>query len=254
MSGRLAGRVAAITGSSRGIGRAVATAFLAEGAKVAVNSRDQAVADQVARELGARAVGIGADVATEAGAAALVEGAVDAFGRLDVLVNNAGITVAAHTLELDLDTWQKVIDLNMTAVFLCAREAARHMLVAGGGAIINTASVQAFAPFPRRLAYGSSKAAVVMMTRIMAAEWAPTIRVNAVAPGYVRTAMTEKLREEGRLDFDAIARRTPQRRMAEPEEVAGAYTFLATSDASFVTGETIVVDGGWLSFGAYEGI
>ena len=120
MSGRLAGRVAAITGSSRGIGRAVATAFLAEGAKVAVNSRDQAVADQVARELGARAVGVGADVATEAGAAALVGGAVDAFGRLDVLVNNAGITVAAHTLELDLNTWQKVIDLNMTAVS-CAR-------------------------------------------------------------------------------------------------------------------------------------
>ena len=254
MSGRLAGRVAAITGSSRGIGRAVATAFLAEGAKVAVNSRDQAVADQVARELGARAVGVGADVATEAGAAALVEGAVDAFGRLDVLVNNAGITVAAHTLELDLDTWQKVIDLNMTAVFLCAREAARHMLVGGGGAIINTASVQAFAPFPRRLAYGSSKAAVVMMTRIMAAEWAPLIRVNAVAPGYIRTSMTEKLQAEGRIDFDAISRRTPQRRLAEPDELAGAYTFLASAVASFVTGETIVVDGGWLAFGAFEGI
>lgn len=254
MSGRLAGRVAAITGSSRGIGRAVATAFLAEGAKVAVNSRDQAVADQVARELGARAVGVGADVATEAGAAALVEGAVDAFGRLDVLVNNAGITVAAHTLELDLDTWQKVIDLNMTAVFLCAREAARHMLVGGGGAIINTASVQAFAPFPRRLAYGSSKAAVVMMTRIMAAEWAPLIRVNAVAPGYIRTSMTEKLQAEGRIDFDAISRRTPQHRLAEPDELAGAYTFLASAEASFVTGETIVVDGGWLAFGAFEGI
>src|SRR5207237_835938 len=163
MSGRLAGRVAAITGSSRGIGRAVATAFLAEGAKVAVNSRDQAVADQVARELGARAVGIGADVATEAGAAALVEGAVDAFGRLDVLV-------------------------------------------------------------------------------------------NAVAPGYVRTSMTEKLQAEGRIDFDAISRRTPQRRLAEPDELAGAYTFLASAEASFVTGETIVVDGGWLAFGAFEGI
>jgi len=162
--------------------------------------------------------------------------------------------VAAHTLELDLDTWQKVIDLNMTAVFLCAREAARHMLVAGGGAIINTASVQAFAPFPRRLAYGSSKAAVVMMTRIMAAEWAPLIRVNAVAPGYVRTSMTEKLQAEGRIDFDAISRRTPQRRLAEPDELAGAYTFLASAEASFVTGETIVVDGGWLAFGAFEGI
>ncbi|TMC89142.1 MAG: SDR family oxidoreductase [Chloroflexi bacterium] len=254
MSGRLDGRVAAITGSSRGIGLAVARAFLAEGAGVVVNSRDQAVAEKVAHELGAGAVGVGADVATEEGAEALIGAALEACGRLDVLVNNAGMPAAADTLDLKLDLWRRVVDLNMTAVFLCSREAARHMLSAGGGAIINTASMQAFAPFPRRLAYGSTKAAVVMMTRIMAAEWAPTIRVNAVAPGYVRTAMTERLREEGRLDFDAIARRTPQRRMAEPEEVAGAYIFLASSDASFVTGETIVVDGGWLAFGAYEGI
>ena len=242
MSGRLDGRVAAITGSSRGIGLAVARAFLAEGAGVVVNSRDQAVAEKVAHELGAGAVGVGADVTAEAGAEAIIGAALEA------------LPAAADTLDLKLDLWRRVVDLNMPAVFLCSREAARHMLSAGGGAIINTASMQAFAPFPRRLAYGSTKAAVVMMTRIMAAEWAPTIRVNAVAPGYVRTAMTERLREEGRLDFDAIARRTPQRRMAEPEEVAGAYTFLATSDASFVTGETIVVDGGWLSFGAYEGI
>jgi len=254
VSGRLAGRVAAISGSSRGIGRAVATAFLAEGAEVVVNSRDQAVADQVARELGAGAVGVGADVATEAGAAALVSAAVEAFGRLDVLVNNAGLAAAGDTRDLELATWQRVIDLNMTAVFLCARDAARHMLAAGGGAIINTASVQAFAPFPRRLAYGSTKAAVVMMTRIMAAEWAPHIRVNAVAPGYVRTDMTERLQAEGRIDFEAISRRTPQRRLAEPGELAGAYTFLASTEASFVTGETIVVDGGWLAFGAFEGI
>lgn len=251
---RLAGRVAAISGSSRGIGRAVAAAFLAEGAQVVVNSRDQAVAAQVAHELGAGAVGVGADVATEAGAAALVVGAIEAYGRLDVLVNNAGIAAAGDTRDLELATWQQVIDLNMTAVFLCSREAARHMLAAGGGAIINTASVQAFAPFPRRLAYGATKAAVVMMTRIMAAEWAPLVRVNAVAPGYVRTAMTEKLQAEGRIDFDAISRRTPQRRLAEVGEVAGAFTFLASAEASFVTGETIVVDGGWLAFGAFEGI
>jgi len=254
LSGRLEGRVAAITGSSRGIGRAVAEAFLAEGAKVVVNSRQQKVADRVAGELGEGAAGVGADVATEAGAATLVDRAVDTFGRLDVLVNNAGMAVAADTRELSLEAWSRVVDLNMTAVFLCSREAARHMSAAGRGVIINTASVQAFAPFPRRLAYGATKAAVVMMTRIMAAEWAPAIRVNAVAPGYVRTAMTEKLRADGRIDFDAISRRTPQRRIAEPAEVAGAYTYLASDEASFVTGETIVVDGGWLAFGAFEGI
>lgn len=254
MSGRLDGRVAAISGSSRGIGLAVARAFLAEGAKVAVNSRDAAVADRVAEELGAGAVGIGADVSTEAGAKALVSGAIEAFGRLDVLVNNAGMSAAIKTLDLDLDFWQKVVDLNMTSVFLCSREAARHMLERGGGSIINTASILSFASFPRRLAYGATKAAVVMMTRMLAAEWAPTIRVNAVAPGYVRTEMTEKLQAEGRINFEAIERRTPQRRMARPDELAGAYVFLAGDAASFVTGETIVVDGGWLAFGAFEGI
>lgn len=254
MSGRLAGRVAVITGSSRGIGRAVARAFLEEGAKVVVNSRDGQVAAQVAHDLGGDAVGVGADVTAEAGAAALVKGALEAFGALDVFVNNAGMAMAGDTVDLALNDWRRALDLNMTAVFLCSREAARHMLAAGGGTIINTASVQAFAPFPRRLAYGSTKAAVVQMTKIMAAEWAPTIRVNAVAPGYVRTDMTERLRAEGRIDFDAISRRTPQRRLADPAELAGAYIYLASAEASFVTGETIVVDGGWLAFGAFEGI
>jgi NAD(P)-dependent dehydrogenase (short-subunit alcohol dehydrogenase family) len=254
LSGRLAGRVAVITGSSRGIGRAVAHAFLAEGAKLVINSRDAQVAAAVAHDLGGDAVGIGADVTTEAGAAALVDGALDAFGALDVFVNNAGMAMSGDTVDVPLDDWRRLLDLNMTAVFLCSRAAARHMLAAGGGSIINTASVQAFAPFPRRLAYGSSKAAVVMMTRIMAAEWAPSIRVNAVAPGYVRTDMTDRLRAEGRIDFDAISRRTPQGRLAQPAEMAGAYIYLASTEASFVTGETIVLDGGWLAFGAFEGI
>jgi 3-oxoacyl-[acyl-carrier protein] reductase len=194
VSGRLEGRIAAVSGSSRGIGLAVARAFIAEGAKVAVNSRDAAVADRVAEDLGKGAVGIGADVSTEAGAKALVGGTIEAFGRIDVLINNAGMSAAAKTLDLELGFWQKVVDLNMTSVFLCSREAARHMLERGSGSIINTASIISFASFPRRLAYGATKAAVVMMTRMMAAEWAPAIRVNAVAPGYVRTEMTERLR------------------------------------------------------------
>ena len=254
MSGRLEGRVAAITGSSRGIGLAVARAFLAEGAKVVVNSREGGAAQKVATELGGETIGIGADVTTEAGAAAIVEGAVKTFGTLDVFVNNAGTVHAGPTLEMSLADWDRVIRLNMTAVFLCSREAARTMFGGGGGVIINTASVQSFAPFPRRLAYGSSKAAVVMMTRILAAEWAPAVRVNAVAPGYVRTEMTKRLEAEGRIDSRAIAGRTPQGKMADPDEIAGAYVYLASSEASFVTGETIVVDGGWLAFGAFPGI
>ena len=254
MSGRLEGKVAAITGSSRGIGLAVARAFAAEGARVVVNSRDGAAASRVAKEVGAGCVGIGADVTTEEGAAALVEGTLSAFGKLDIFVNNAGGPYAGPTLDMSLAAWDRVIKLNMTAVFLCSREAARTMSATGGGVIINTASVQAFAPFPRRLAYGSTKAAVVMMTRIMAAEWAPAVRVNAVAPGYVRTAMTERLQAEGKVDFEAIAGRTPQGRLAEPDEIAGAYVYLASPEAAFVTGETVVVDGGWLAFGAFPGV
>jgi NAD(P)-dependent dehydrogenase (short-subunit alcohol dehydrogenase family) len=254
MSGRLAGKVALVTGSSRGIGLAVARAFVGEGARVVVNSRDGKAAETAARELGDSAVGVGADVTSEEGVGRLIEAALDAHGRLDVLVNNAGMALARDSAEMTLDEWRRVLDLNMTAVFLCSRAAALAMRDRGGGCIINTASIQGFSPFPRRLAYGSTKAAVVMMTRILAAEWAPDIRVNAVAPGYTRTEMVENLARQGRLDLDAVAERTPQRRLAVPEEIAPAYVFLASDDARFITGETIGVDGGWMAFGAYKGI
>lgn len=252
MSGRLQGKIAVVTGSSRGIGRAVAAAYLAEGARVVVNSRDPEVAARVAAELGPGATGFGADVSTEAGATALVGAALESFGSLDVLVNNAGMSMVQNSVDLELSDWRRTLDLNLTGVFLCSREAARHMLAAGRGCIVNTASVQAFAGFPRRLAYGASKAAVVAMTRILAAEWAPTIRVNAVAPGYVQTEMIDDLSRRGRVDVEAIERRTPQRRLARPEELAEAYVFLAAGGSSYVTGETLVVDGGWLAFGAYQ--
>jgi len=237
VTSRLEGKVAAISGSTRGIGRAVASAFLAEGAKVVVNSRDGVAAAGVARELGGDSVGVAADVTTEAGAAALVEGSLNAFGKLDIFVNNAGTVHAGDTLGMSLADWDSVIKLNMTAVFLCSREAARAMLGAGGGVIINTASVQAFAPFPRRLAYGSSKAAVVMMTRIMAAEWAPAVRVNAVAPGEIETAMLSP-------ETAALLPRIPLNRLGVPADVAGTIFFLCSEDAAYVTGTEISVNGG----------
>jgi NAD(P)-dependent dehydrogenase (short-subunit alcohol dehydrogenase family) len=242
-----------ITGSSRGIGLAVARAFAAEGALVVVNSRTQQGAEAAARELGEGATGIGADVATRDGATSLIEKALDVHGRIDVLVNNAGKSMARDSLQLTPEEWQSVLDLNLTSVFLCSQAAARSMKKTGGGSIINTASIQGITPFPKRLAYGATKAAVVMMTQILAAEWAPDVRVNAVAPGYTRTEMVESLRQEGKLDYESIAARTPLQRLAEPEEMAPAYVYLASDESRFVTGQTIAVDGGWTSFGAYVG-
>jgi NAD(P)-dependent dehydrogenase (short-subunit alcohol dehydrogenase family) len=242
-----------ISGSSRGIGFAVARAFAAEGALVVVNSRTRKAADEAAGELGEKAVGVEADVATQEGCAALIAGALKAHGRIDVLVNNAGMSMARGSLELTAEEWRSVLDLNLTSVFLCSQAAARSMRNTGGGSIVNTASVQGLTPFPKRLAYGTTKAGVVMMTQILAAEWAPEIRVNAVAPGYTRTEMVDNLRREGKLDYESISARTPLRRLAEPEEMAPAYVFLASDDSRFVTGQTLAVDGGWTSFGAYVG-
>ena len=251
---RLAGKVAVVSGSSRGIGFAVARAFAAEGALVVVNSRGREATGEAARALGEGAIGVAADVATEAGATGLIAGALEAHGRIDVLVNNAGMSMARDSLELTPEEWRSVLDLNLTAVFLCSQAAARSMKKTGGGSIINTASIQGMTPFPKRVAYGTTKAGVVMMTQILAAEWAPEIRVNAVAPGYTRTEMVETLRRQGKLDYDAIAARTPLGRLADPEEMAPAYVFLASDESRFVTGQTIAVDGGWTSFGAYVGI
>jgi NAD(P)-dependent dehydrogenase (short-subunit alcohol dehydrogenase family) len=249
MSARLDGKVVVVTGSTKGIGRAIAHVLAAEGARVVVNSRDEAAVREVVSGIGESAAGVVADVSTEAGAEHLINAAVTSFGRLDILVNNAGMNVVSDALDLQPADWRRIIDLNLTGPFLCSQLAARVMLAGGSGVIVNIASVTAFAPFPRRVAYASSKAALVMMTRVMASELAPTVRVNAVAPGYVRTAMTERLSDEGKLDFAALERRTPQGRLGEPEEVAKAVLFLCSDDAAYVTGETLVVDGGWLSYG-----
>jgi NAD(P)-dependent dehydrogenase (short-subunit alcohol dehydrogenase family) len=249
-TGDLAGLRALVTGSTRGIGLAVAEGLAARGARVAVNSRDAAVVAAVAAHLGGDAVGVAGDLGSQPGAAGVVEQAIEALGGLDILVNNAGMAMAAESVELSPADWQRTIDLDLSAVFYCSQAAARDMLPRGSGSIVNISSVQAFTPLARRVAYAAAKAGVVGITRALAAEWAPDVRVNAVAPGYVETAMVQELVAAGRVNPDAVNARTPMRRMARPEEIAAAVVFLASSAASYVTGETLMVDGGWTSWAA----
>ena len=246
----LNGRTALVTGSSRGIGLAVAQALAAGGARVVVNSRHLASAVSAAGQVGNGAIGIAADLGHPEGASDLVEQALEALGTLDILVNNAGMAMAAQSVDLPVADWQRTIDLDLSAVFYCAQAAGRHMLARGSGAIVNIASIQAFTPLAQRVAYAASKAGVVGLTKSLAAEWAPAVRVNAVAPGYVATKMVEDLVESGRISADAVAARTPMRRMARPEEIAAAVAFLASDGASYITGETLMVDGGWTSWAA----
>jgi 3-oxoacyl-[acyl-carrier protein] reductase len=220
-----------------------------EGARVVINSRRQDAAESVALTLGKGAVGIGADLADPAGVDALFDGVESRFDRIDILVNNAGIPMVRESMELSLEDWRKTLDINLTAPLLCTQRAGRSMLAKGGGNIVNIASVTAFAPFPKRLAYATTKAGLVMMTRVLAAEWAPSIRVNAVAPGFIRTDLVLGLEREGKVDLKALEGRTPQRRLGSPEDVASACVFLVSDEAGFITGETLVSDGGWLSYG-----
>jgi NAD(P)-dependent dehydrogenase (short-subunit alcohol dehydrogenase family) len=237
---RLDGDVAVVTGGASGIGRVVAHAFAAVGATVAIFD--------VAGAAGANAHKV--DVADEAQVKAAFAEVVARHGRVDVLFNNAGIAVREPTTELTLENWNKVVEVNMTGVFLCAREAARHMLAAGrGGRIVNTASIMGLSGgglYPN-ISYQATKGAVVNMTRALAVEWARHgIRVNAIAPTWVRTPLTRAITENPDL-VRRIEQLTPMGRFAEPEEIVGAVLFLASRASAMVTGHVLAVDGGFLA-------
>jgi len=247
----LKNRVALVTGGGRGIGAACATLLAQAGASVALLDLDAASAEARAtaiRESGGRALGMGCDVTDAAAVERAFARVIAELGGLQVLVNNAGSAVRVPATEIALDDWRKVVELNLTAVFSCARTAARHMLAHGGGAIVNIASIMGLSGgiYPNA-SYQASKGGVVNLTRALALEWAAQgVRVNAVAPTFVRTALTEAVFSDPERRA-AVMAHTPLGVLPEPEDIAAAVLYLASPAARCVTGIVLPVDSGYLA-------
>lgn len=239
----LTGRCAVITGGAAGIGLACANLLVERGARVALLDRDPAVVE-VAASLGADHLGLVADLRQLDSVQAAVDQAAAALGRIDYLVNSAGVALLDKALEVSENAWDTTLDINLKASFFVAQACARHMIESGGGRIVNLASQAAVIGLDRHVAYCASKAAVVGMTKVLAMEWAPHgINVNAVSPTIVETALGKKawageLGERAKLQI-------PVGRFAQPEEIAGLVLYLVSDAAKMITGENVVIDGGY---------
>lgn len=248
VAGRLKGKVAIVTGAGSGIGRASAVLFAREGAKVVVADYDEKGGTETVRlikKANGSAVFVKADVSRDSDAKAIAAAAVKNFGKLNILYNNAGIVRWGNAVECTEADWDKVIDTNLKGAWLCSKHAIPEMAKAGGGSIINTASIAGCVAFAKIAAYCASKGGLIELTRSMALDFAPKkIRVNAICPGVIKTSMTKDILND-RKTMKGMLKATVIGRLGEPEDIAYAALYLASDESSFVTGATIVADGGW---------
>jgi NAD(P)-dependent dehydrogenase (short-subunit alcohol dehydrogenase family) len=249
---RLQGKIALITGSTRGMGREIAMGFAKEGADIVINGRNLEKAKAVAKEiesLGVRSMAVGADVSIGQDVTRMVEEVVQSFGRIDILVNNAGINLFILEAEkIKEEGWDQVLDVNLKGVFLCCQAAGKKMIEQGGGKIINISSAAGLIGEQGFLPYSVSKAGVIMLTRILAYEWSRHhILINAIAPGFVAGGMNTPILNKEIL-VSGLTRQVPLKRLARPEEIVKVALFLASEDSSYINGTTLVADGGMTGY------
>lgn len=251
---KLKNKSAIITGASKGIGKGIAVRYAQEGASVVLASRSVELLSAAAveiRESGGTALAVALDVTSPASVEEVVRRTVDEYGKLDIMVNNAGISMARPSEELDPADWERALQTDLSGVFYGCRSAARQMIAQGtGGSIINITSMYGIVAAPMRAAYCAGKAGANMLTQVLAAEWADkNIRVNAIAPGYIRTDLVQALIDKGTLPLGAIEKRTPQGRIGEVSDLLAIAVLLASDDVPFMTGSIVTVDGGWSAYG-----
>lgn len=244
-------KVMLITGSGKGIGRGIALAAAQMGAKILLNSRTLADLEEVASEIhtnGGEAEPVVFDVSKMDEVARGAQAAIDVWGRIDVLVNNAGTNRPKPALELSEEDWDAIYDLNLKGLFFLTQTLVKPMIARKNGKIINISSTMGLVGGPLRTAYSGSKGGVVLLTKGLAVEWAPhNVTVNAVAPAFTRTPLADVLLQRKEF-YEDVVRRIPMGRVGEVDEVVGAVLFLASEAANWVTGQTIAVDGGWVAW------
>jgi gluconate 5-dehydrogenase len=251
MSDRMAGKSGIVTGGARGIGRQLADAFATAGARVAIWDTDGEAAERAAAEVGAGAISRAVDITDEDAVAAAVEAVLDAYGTVDFLINNAGIRHVAAIAEESVDEWRRTIDVNVNGTFICSRAVIPAMVAAGGGHIVNLASMAGELALSERAAYNTSKAAIVGLTKSIAVEvGSDGVYCNAVAPGVIETPLSAPYFEDEAM-VATLRENSPMGRWGQVDEIAGPVLFLCSEESSFVNGATLFVDGGWTAGKGY---